>query len=73
VLASADAFFQLPEIRYGLIPGSGGCVSLPRRIGRQRTAELALSARRLDAPTALSWGLIDALVAPEARSQAGGV
>jgi enoyl-CoA hydratase len=64
VLATADAFFQLPEIRYGLIPGSGGCVSLPRRIGRQRTAELALSARRLDARTALSWGLIDALEEP---------
>src|SRR5215469_5139608 len=61
VEASADAFFQLPEIRYGLIPGSGGCVSIPRRIGRLRTAYLALSARRLDARTALAWGLIDAL------------
>ena len=64
--ATADAFFQLPEIRYGLIPGSGGCVSLPRRIGRQRTAYLALSAQRLDARTALAWGLIDAL--QESRS-----
>jgi len=61
VEATADAFFQLPEIRYGLIPGSGGCVSIPRRIGRLRTAYLALSARRLDARTALAWGLIDAL------------
>ena len=61
--ATEDAFFQLPEIRYGLIPGSGGCVSLPRRIGRQRTAYLALSARRLEARTALSWGLVDALTA----------
>ena len=59
--ATGDAYFQLPEIRYGLIPGSGGCVSLPRRIGRQRTAYLALSARRLEARTALSWGLVDAL------------
>jgi len=61
VEATEDAFFQLPEIRYGLIPGSGGCVSIPRRIGRLRTAYLALSARRLDAHTALAWGLIDAL------------
>jgi enoyl-CoA hydratase/carnithine racemase len=61
VEATADAFFQLPEIRYGLIPGSGGCVSIPRRIGRLRTAYLALSARRLDARSALEWGLIDAL------------
>ncbi len=61
IVATPDAFFQLPEIRYGLIPGSGGCVSLPRRIGRQRTAYLALSAQRLDARTALAWGLIDVL------------
>jgi enoyl-CoA hydratase len=59
--ATTDAFFQLPEIRYGLIPGCGGCVSLPRRIGRLRTAYLALSARRLDARTAHAWGLVDAL------------
>lgn len=68
--ASSDAFFQLPEIRYGLIPGSGGCVSLPRRIGRQRTAYLALSARRLEARTALAWGLIDALTDALTPSQA---
>lgn len=59
--ASPDAFFQLPELRFGLIPGAGGCVSLPRRIGRQRTAYLALSGRRINAATALDWGLIDAI------------
>ena len=57
--ASPGSFFQLPEIRFGLIPGAGGCVSIPRRIGRQRTAYLALSARRINAATALEWGLID--------------
>jgi enoyl-CoA hydratase/carnithine racemase len=60
--ASADAFFQLPELRFGLIPGAGGCVSLPRRIGRQRTALLVLSGRRLPAEEALRWGLIDSVV-----------
>ena len=59
--ATADAFFQLPEIRYGLIPGCGGCVSIPRRIGRLRTAYLALSAQPLPAQQALEWGLIDAV------------
>jgi enoyl-CoA hydratase/carnithine racemase len=43
----------------GLVPGAGGTVSLPRRIGRQRTAELALTGRRLDLDTALRWGLVD--------------
>lgn len=61
VSAARKTFFQLPEIRFGLIPGAGGCVSIPRRIGRQRTAWLALSARRIHAETALAWGLIDAI------------
>jgi len=61
VVARANSFFQLPEITFGLIPGAGGCVSLPRRIGQQRTAYLALSARRISAVTALRWGLIDML------------
>jgi enoyl-CoA hydratase len=57
--ASANAWFQLPELSMGLIPGAGGCVSVPRRIGRQRTALMILSGRRINATTALRWGLID--------------
>jgi enoyl-CoA hydratase/carnithine racemase len=49
----------LPELAMGLIPGAGGTVSLPRRIGARRTAELALSGEPIDATTALDWGLID--------------
>jgi enoyl-CoA hydratase/carnithine racemase len=37
-------------------------VSLPRRIGRQRTCELALTLSRIDASTALEWGLVDEIV-----------
>lgn len=62
VVAARNSFFQLPELRLGLIPGAGGCVSIPRRIGRHRTAYLALSGRRLSAAKALEWGLVDALV-----------
>jgi enoyl-CoA hydratase/carnithine racemase len=51
----------LPEIAMGLIPGAGGCVSIPRRIGRQRTALMAITGRDLDAAQALEWGLIDAI------------
>lgn len=67
VVAERDAFFQLPEIAMGLVPGAGGTVSLPRRIGRQRAAALALSGRRLDAETARAWGLVDALVRTSPR------
>lgn len=59
VIAHEEAFFELPEIALGLVPGAGGTVSLTRRIGRQRTAWLALSGERIDAEKALAWGLVD--------------
>jgi len=59
VVVEGEAWFELPEVGMGLVPGAGGTVSLPRRIGRQRTAWLALSGARLDADTALAWGLVD--------------
>jgi enoyl-CoA hydratase/carnithine racemase len=59
VIADPGALIALPELELGLIPGAGGTVSLPRRIGRQRTCELALSQACLDAATALTWGLVD--------------
>ena len=62
LVATRRAWFQLPELAMGVIPGFGGTVSLPRRIGRQRAALLMLSGRRIPAATALRWGLVDALV-----------
>lgn len=60
--ATSNTFFQLPELNYGLIPGAGGCISIPRRIGRQRTAWLVLSGKRINATTALEWGLVDDII-----------
>lgn len=62
ITASRTAWFQLPELAMGLIPGAGGCVSVPRRIGRQRTALMILSGRRINATVALGWGLIDKII-----------
>lgn len=59
VTADPDATFGLPEVGLGLIPGAGGTVSLPRRIGRRRTAWLALTRSTIDARTARAWGLVD--------------
>lgn len=61
VRAQPDTVIALPELSLGLVPGAGGTVSLPRRIGRHRTALLTLSGRPVDAATALSWGLVDEL------------
>ncbi|MFJ4840719.1 enoyl-CoA hydratase/isomerase family protein [Streptomyces sp. NPDC088746] len=61
ITAHPDTFFQLPELSMGLIPGAGGTVSITHRIGRWRTAFMALTGERLDAGTAQDWGLVDHL------------
>jgi len=69
--ASPDAWFHLPELAMGILPGAGGCVSLTRRIGRQRTALMILSGKRITARTALGWGLVDAIVDEPPGDEAG--
>lgn len=59
VVAAPGAWFQLPELAMGVLPGAGGCVSVSRRIGRQRAALMILSGKRLSARQALDWGLVD--------------
>ena len=67
VTATPDAFFALPEVSMGLVPGAGGSVSVPRRIGRWRSAWLMLTGDRLPAATALRWGLVDEVTPAPAR------
>jgi enoyl-CoA hydratase/carnithine racemase len=59
VVAAEDAYLQLPEVAMGLVPGAGGTVSVCRRIGRWRTAYLALTGCRIDVERALAWNLVD--------------
>lgn len=59
VVADPGAYFGLPEHGMGLIPGAGGTASVTARIGRHRTNWLVLSGDRIDAATALDWGLVD--------------
>lgn len=62
VRARADTVLSLPEVSMGLVPGAGGTASIPRRIGRHRTAFMALTGARVAAATALHWGLVDAVL-----------
>jgi enoyl-CoA hydratase len=55
ITASPDAWFRLPEVAMGILPGAGGTVSIPRRIGRQRATLLMLSGKRLSSRVALDW------------------
>ncbi len=64
VIVAPDAYFRLPEVSMGLIPGAGGTASIPRRIGRRRACYMAISGASIGAPTALAWGLADAMEPP---------
>ncbi len=69
--ADRQAWFQLPETGMGIIPGAGGCVSLPARMGRQGAAALMLSGKRIGAEAALHLGLIDAIREEPAADETG--
>lgn len=55
----------LPETRLGIIPGWGGCVRLPRRIGIADALGIILAGRAIPARSAFKKGLADAML-PEA-------
>jgi len=69
VVAAEDARLGLPELGLGLIPGAGGTVSLPARVGRHRTLELLVLDGTISAAAAEEWGLVDEVV-PRARLRA---
>jgi enoyl-CoA hydratase/carnithine racemase len=64
-VASTDLKMGMPEINYGLLPDTGGTQYLAVLVGPSRAKYLVLSGDRIDGKTALEWGAIDFLVAPE--------
>src|SRR4051812_17364422 len=62
-VAAHDAKFAMPEVRVG-IPSVIHAAMLPRLIGWGRARWLVMTAATIDAPTALNWGLIDAVADP---------
>ena len=64
IVASETARFGIPEVKRGLIAGSGGLIRLPERMPRQVALEFALTGRMMDADEAARWGLVSRLTAP---------
>lgn len=56
--AAPDAVFALPETGLGLIPGGGGTQRLGSVVGPGRALDLLLTGDRMDAPQALTIGLV---------------
>ncbi|WP_434666131.1 enoyl-CoA hydratase/isomerase family protein [Paraburkholderia sp. A3BS-1L] len=65
VFADNDARFGDQHVQYGLVPAWGATQRLPRQIGLKRALDLMYSGRWIDAHTALEWGLINYVVAPD--------
>jgi enoyl-CoA hydratase/carnithine racemase len=74
-VASERASFAESFVQLGLIPGDGGSWFLPRAVGYERAAEMTFTGDRIDAATALQWGLVSRVVPhdellPQARALA---
>ncbi|GAB2799218.1 enoyl-CoA-hydratase DpgD [Streptomyces daliensis] len=62
IIASDQAVFGLPEARLGLIPGAGGAFRLARQMPQRVAMGYLLTGRRMDAATALRYGLVNEVV-----------
>jgi enoyl-CoA hydratase/carnithine racemase len=61
-VASERASFAESFVQIGLVPGDGGTWFLQKAIGYERAAEMTLTGDRIDAATALEWGLVSRVV-----------
>jgi enoyl-CoA hydratase/carnithine racemase len=64
-IGSSRAKFAESFVNLGLIPGDGGGWFVQRVIGYAHAAEMTFTGRAIDAETALGWGLLNEVVAPD--------
>jgi enoyl-CoA hydratase/carnithine racemase len=69
-IAAESAVMGLPEVKLGIIPGTGGTQRLPRLIGKGRAAELLLTGKIIDARQAFEIGLVNQVTPDEQLMQA---
>lgn len=62
ILAADTATFGQPEIKLGVIPGSGGTQRLARSIGKSKAMEMVLTGRLMGAEEAERCGLVARVV-----------
>ena len=71
-IAADDVELALPEVRLGMIPGSGGTQRLARLIGLARAKDVIMRGRRVGADEALALGLVTEVVPAEELEAAVG-
>jgi 2-oxoglutaroyl-CoA hydrolase len=69
-VCTARSEFALPEMRLGMIPGSGGTQRLARLIGLSRAKYHIMTASRINAQQAGEWGLVASVVEDRAALDA---
>lgn len=64
VVAAENASFGVPEVKRGLVPGSGGMIRLPSRIPYHIAMEAVLTGEMFPAARFHQYGLVNRLVEP---------
>ncbi|MCU1345919.1 MAG: crt 10, partial [Acidimicrobiia bacterium] len=64
-IAATDMRMAFPEIGYGLVTDTGGAPLTTMLAGPSRAKRMIMTGDAVDADTALRWGLVDEVVAPE--------
>jgi 2-(1,2-epoxy-1,2-dihydrophenyl)acetyl-CoA isomerase len=59
VLAAESAYFGLAFVNIGLMPDGGSTLFVPAAVGKARAFQMALLGERVQAATALEWGLVN--------------
>jgi len=69
-IATLRSEFAFPEVRLGMIPGSGGTQRALRLIGMTRAKLFMMTGQRITAERAEAWGLITQVVANDKLDEA---
>ena len=69
-IMAGDAKIGLPEVKLGLIPGSGGTQRLPRLAGMMFGLDIVSSGRQVTANEALAHNIVDRIAMADLRAEA---